>query len=756
MLKVHKANVLVQDNLRCCLADFGLSSMAASLSLRASSTGDSKGSIRWLAPEFFVSSGDRNHLKSTSRDIYAFACTILEVYTGHHPFLEHKIDPPVIHDVLAGQRPPRPPELNDDLWTLTQACWQQDPDRRPSARKVMRFLQQKDYLDMRSIGTLQILNPESTSNMSPTRDRNPQRLPPAIPTPTINAENSQVVNVARRSRSFWNFARLYGRNNQPAKAVFGVPLQDSLSVAQISNLPAVIFRTIQYLEAGKGKQTEDIYSVKGSYTVINGLKARFNAEGDVNLMSNGYWDPHVVADLLKSFLRELPDSILTHELHPDFSSVLGIVDPEQRVIQLSRLVTTLPSANYNLLRALIAHLSVIVENASTNKMTMRQIGIVLGPTVGISAGLLSLMMVQFDRIFGTSTQEGIPEEAATEATSQVSTPLTRLSAFDGHIDSEPDRESASAGSSGRSETDGESELTRMVGYLTATGSEDWPVVLDLCERASLSDSNAKEVVRALRREFKYGEPSTQLSAASLWAITLSNSTETFISQSTAGTFLETLEDLLTRSVMVSLKIISFWHLTFSSPDTSPVVKERVMVVVCAAASASGDTKDSAFGRLWQKVKPHFKPGEGFPDNNIERLFQQCKIAQGNARVLAQALAGAQTLNDLQNGARAGIIMEFHATCVSSQAIICEQIEVAGLAAELSRSMKHRERLPIHGRIQTISTDSNQPSADEDPDTPFEMTIEEKLLAELLAVNTELLEVLGQYAHLEELGVQRET
>ncbi|KAJ7587241.1 kinase-like domain-containing protein, partial [Mycena floridula] len=130
---IRGANVLVQDNRRCCLADFGLSSMAASLSLRASSTGDSKGSIRWLAPEFFLSSGDRTHLKSTSRDIYAFACTILEVYTGRHPFSEHKIDPPVMHDVLAGQRPARPPELNNDLWTLTQACWEQDPARRPSA-----------------------------------------------------------------------------------------------------------------------------------------------------------------------------------------------------------------------------------------------------------------------------------------------------------------------------------------------------------------------------------------------------------------------------------------------------------------------------------------------------------------------------------------------------------------------------------------------------------------------------------------------
>ncbi len=40
------------------------------------------------------------------------------------------------------------------------------------------------------------------------------------------------------------------------------------------------------------------------------------------------------------------------------------------------------------------------------------------------------------------------------------------------------------------------------GYLTATSSEDWTVVLDVCERASATEANAKEAAKALRREFK--------------------------------------------------------------------------------------------------------------------------------------------------------------------------------------------------------------------------------------------------------------
>jgi len=60
------------------------------------------------------------------------------------------------------------------------------------------------------------------------------------------------------------------------RAVFGVPLEDSLDVAQMCNLPAIVFRSIQYLEAKKADQEEGIYRLSGSSAVIKSLKDRFN------------------------------------------------------------------------------------------------------------------------------------------------------------------------------------------------------------------------------------------------------------------------------------------------------------------------------------------------------------------------------------------------------------------------------------------------------------------------------------------------
>lgn len=51
----------------------------------------------------------------------------------------------------------------------------------------------------------------------------------------------------------------------------------------------------------------------------------WHLEGDVDLLaSDEYWDPHAIAGLLKSFLRELPASILTRDLHLRFLSVIGV------------------------------------------------------------------------------------------------------------------------------------------------------------------------------------------------------------------------------------------------------------------------------------------------------------------------------------------------------------------------------------------------------------------------------------------------
>jgi len=199
------------------------------------------------------------------------------------------------------------------------------------------------------------------------------------------------------------------------RAVFGVTLEESLEVANIAGLPATVFRCIEYLEKMKADQEEGIYRLSGSSAVIKNLKDKFNAEGDVDLLrSDEYWDPHAIAGLLKSFFRDLPSSILTRDLHMRFLSVMDLVDPQERITELSHLIAILPVANYILLRALTAHLISVVQNANVNKMTMRNVGIVFSPTLGIPAGVFSLMLAEFNRVFNVNDDANEARLAADE------------------------------------------------------------------------------------------------------------------------------------------------------------------------------------------------------------------------------------------------------------------------------------------------------------------------------------------------------
>ncbi len=66
------------DDLRCCLADFGLSLFAESQALESSSR-MSKGSTRWLAPEYIIPNAVISRAYLTARDVYAYGCTVVEV-----------------------------------------------------------------------------------------------------------------------------------------------------------------------------------------------------------------------------------------------------------------------------------------------------------------------------------------------------------------------------------------------------------------------------------------------------------------------------------------------------------------------------------------------------------------------------------------------------------------------------------------------------------------------------------------------------
>ncbi|KAI1335973.1 hypothetical protein F5Y15DRAFT_221581 [Xylariaceae sp. FL0016] len=248
--------------------------------------------------------------------------------------------------------------------------------------------------------------------------------------PTLAPPGPSLEEKKQRKRSFFGFgpkARsssddqdpLYssspsGASGQgyagPVRQVFGAPLAEAVRyngpVDANVPIPAVVYRCIQYLDVKNAILEEGIFRLSGSNVVIKQLRERYNTEGDVNLLTDEtYYDIHAVASLLKLYLRELPTTILTRDLHMQFVAVTELANHKQKIMGLSELVQKLPLANETLLKYLLAFLIKIINNADMNKMTVRNVGIVFSPTLNIPAPVFALLLQNYEGVFGLSPEE---------------------------------------------------------------------------------------------------------------------------------------------------------------------------------------------------------------------------------------------------------------------------------------------------------------------------------------------------------------
>jgi GTPase-activating protein BEM2 len=96
--------------------------------------------------------------------------------------------------------------------------------------------------------------------------------------------------------------------------------------------------------------------VPGSVSSVKALINALNSGEEVDMDDERWIDVNVVAGTFKSWLRELPESILTDELFDKFIHAVGIQDYEEKCYAVRSLIHQLPTTNFNLLKRVIHHL----------------------------------------------------------------------------------------------------------------------------------------------------------------------------------------------------------------------------------------------------------------------------------------------------------------------------------------------------------------------------------------------------------------
>ncbi|KAG7463738.1 hypothetical protein MATL_G00179910 [Megalops atlanticus] len=153
-------------------------------------------------------------------------------------------------------------------------------------------------------------------------------------------------------------------------------------------VPRLVDSCCQHLEK-YGMQTVGIFRVGSSKKRVRQLREEFDRGMDVLLDEEH--SVHDVAALLKEFLRDMPDPLLTKELYTAFINTM-LLDREEQQSALQLLIYLLPPCNSDTLHRLLEFLSRVAAHASDgqdkdgqeitgNKMTSLNLATIFGPNL---------------------------------------------------------------------------------------------------------------------------------------------------------------------------------------------------------------------------------------------------------------------------------------------------------------------------------------------------------------------------------------
>ncbi|OCH88504.1 hypothetical protein OBBRIDRAFT_85582 [Obba rivulosa] len=269
------------------------------------------------------------------------------------------------------------------------------------------------------------------------------------------------------------------------------------------------------------------------------------------------------------------------------------------------------------------------------------------------------------------------------------------------------------------------ELEWLMNHVSTTGSENWSLLADICERASIDEASSKTAVQFLTRIFQNAEPFTQLNAAHLWGTMLQNSRPVFLQQNMSMEFVTVLEKVIT------------------SVRTSRMVGHRLLEVLGAASWCS--EPDNSIRNLWGRIKPKGAPDIGIPirtfnsryglpslypsspevlskieenrpraslplsllyshgltEQGLRQLFNECAVARDNSASLLKAAGLVQKGDEEELQA----IQQLYTKCYSSVGYLDQQVRNLKIWAEVYRGTSEPDTLEQQ-LLETLSSVGN--------------------------------------------------
>uniref|UniRef100_A0A8C1TJH7 Myosin IXB n=1 Tax=Cyprinus carpio TaxID=7962 RepID=A0A8C1TJH7_CYPCA len=165
-------------------------------------------------------------------------------------------------------------------------------------------------------------------------------------------------------------------DDEPGSQHFGVRVCHLVN--NKTPVPVVLEIMLEHVEMN-GLYTEGIYRKSGSANRMKELHQLLEA-GPENVSLEDY-PIHAITGLVKQWLRELPEPLMTFTHYNDFLRAIELPEKQEQLQAIYKVLEQLPPANFSTLERLVFHLVRVAKEEKSNRMTPNSLAIVFAPCI---------------------------------------------------------------------------------------------------------------------------------------------------------------------------------------------------------------------------------------------------------------------------------------------------------------------------------------------------------------------------------------
>ncbi|EGG21498.1 RhoGAP domain-containing protein [Cavenderia fasciculata] len=188
----------------------------------------------------------------------------------------------------------------------------------------------------------------------------------------------------QRTNTFASMQPLHSSNGGSAiidGKIFGVTLdvlvERQKNMVDSPRIPVFVSKALKHLFI-YSLGVEGLFRISGSQAEVQAKKALLD-KGEHNLSKED--NPHVISNLVKQFLRELPEPLCTNDLYDAFLAASDHINRGESLEILKKTVAMLPLNNRLLLQFTIYFLTFVARNSHLNLMNYSNLSRVFGPNL---------------------------------------------------------------------------------------------------------------------------------------------------------------------------------------------------------------------------------------------------------------------------------------------------------------------------------------------------------------------------------------